>query len=208
MAFAGFPASVLEFLRGIAANNSRPWYEAHRSTFESAWLDPARDFVVEVADALRPDVPEIGAEPKVNGSIIRLQRDTRFSHDKRPYKDHLDLWWWVGGATERRAPGFFVRLIAEHLYLGGGSHGFEDALLLRYRRAIGDGEEGERLAGLLAELRREGGWQIAEPVLKRVPAPYAVDHPQPIFCAIGRCSRWSTWPIRANLRAPAWSISV
>ena len=46
------------------------------------------------------------------GSILRINRDTRFSRDPSPYKDHLDLWFWEG-ERRRAVSGFFARLTPE-----------------------------------------------------------------------------------------------
>jgi uncharacterized protein (DUF2461 family) len=40
--FAGFPGEGLEFLAGLAENNTREYFEEHRGTYESALLEPAR----------------------------------------------------------------------------------------------------------------------------------------------------------------------
>jgi uncharacterized protein (DUF2461 family) len=57
------------------------------------------------------------AEPKVFGSILAINRDTRFSADKT----HLELWFWQGGAGQsRERPGNFFRLTPESLILGAG----------------------------------------------------------------------------------------
>jgi Conserved hypothetical protein (DUF2461) len=46
-------------------------------------------------------------EPRVSDSIMRINRDIRFSKDKSPYKDHLDLWFWTGDREGWDASGFF-----------------------------------------------------------------------------------------------------
>jgi uncharacterized protein (TIGR02453 family) len=92
-AFAGFPPEGLAFLEGLGRDNTKAYFDAHRATYESALLEPAKAFVVALGEELRARVsPGIRAEPRVNGSILRINRDTRFSADKTPYKDHLDLW--------------------------------------------------------------------------------------------------------------------
>ena len=53
-------------------------------------------FVAAIGDKLVKHSPNISAIPKVNGSIFRVNRDIRFSKDKTPYKDHIDLWFWEG----------------------------------------------------------------------------------------------------------------
>lgn len=60
----------------------------------------------------------------MNGSIMGINRDIRFSKDKSPYKDHLDLWFWTGDRKGWDTSGFFFRLTPDRLVLGEGMHGF------------------------------------------------------------------------------------
>src|SRR5918911_2925330 len=117
--FAGFPSEGLELLAGLAENNTREYFDAHRDIYESALLAPAKAFVVALGEELHARVsPGLRAEPRVNGSILRINRDTRFTTDKRPYKEHLDLWFWEGEGPSREHPGYFIRLRPETVALG------------------------------------------------------------------------------------------
>jgi uncharacterized protein (DUF2461 family) len=118
-AFAGFPPETIRFLRELRANNRKDWFDAHRDDYEAYWVAPAKAFVVAAGRQLAELVPQIRAEPRVLGSILRVNRDTRFSRDPSPYKDHLDFWFWEG---ERRqaVSGFFARLTPEALGVGAG----------------------------------------------------------------------------------------
>jgi uncharacterized protein (TIGR02453 family) len=108
-AFEGFPPETLAFLKGLRANNTKAWFDAHRAEYEAGYVEPAKRFVAACGEALAEFAPRVQAEPRVLGSIFRINRDTRFSKDKTPYKDHLDLRFWEG---ERKAAvsGFFVRI--------------------------------------------------------------------------------------------------
>ncbi|MCK7535563.1 MAG: DUF2461 domain-containing protein [Marinilabiliales bacterium] len=65
-------------------------------------MEPAKAFVLAMGERLRRLTPGIKAEPRTNGSLFRIYRDTRFSPDKSPYKTNLgDL--LLGG--RRAAPG-------------------------------------------------------------------------------------------------------
>lgn len=144
--FAGFPREGLDLLAGLAESNTREYFEEHRGTYESALLEPAKAFVVALGDVLRIHVsPFLRAEPRVNGSILRIQRDTRFTTDKRPYKDHLDMWFWEGQAPSRERPGLSVRLRPETVVLSAGMHRLEGVALARYRAAVDDDRRGEEL---------------------------------------------------------------
>ena len=77
---------------------------------------------------LRTISPAVRFEPKVNGSMSRVNRDIRFSKDKRPYKDHLDIWFWHGDRKGWNCPGFWFRLTPKEVHLGVGMHYFEKEL--------------------------------------------------------------------------------
>ncbi len=153
--FAGFGKETIRFLEGLSANNKAEWFNAHRADYEAHYIEPAKDFVVAVAGPLNNLAPGIHAEPKVNGSIFRINRDIRFSKDKTPYKDHLDLWFWQG---ERKAAisGFFFRLTKNRLILGVGAHGFDPARLGSYRRALADKKKAAALEKISTALAKDG----------------------------------------------------
>jgi uncharacterized protein (DUF2461 family) len=51
----------------------------------------SRHRLVDAAgEALAEIAPAVEAQPRVNGSIFRINRDVRFSKDKRPYKGVTD----------------------------------------------------------------------------------------------------------------------
>src|ERR687888_2366895 len=143
MAFAGFAPEALSFLAELGRNNRREWFHAHRDEYESLLLEPGRDFVEAMGDELGPD---FNADPRVGGSIMRIARDTRFSRDKRPYKTHLDLWFWHGSGESGDSPGFWFRLGPRTLILGAGMHRFGKETLERYRDDVLDAERGRALA--------------------------------------------------------------
>jgi uncharacterized protein (TIGR02453 family) len=174
-----FPPATLAFLRDLRDDNTRAWFERHRADYQAAYVEPAREFVQAVAPLLHELAPAIHAEPRVLGSIFRINRDTRFSKDKRPYKDHLDLWFWEG---ERRAAtsGFFLRVAPGELIAGAGAHGFPRAALERFRAAVADPATGTELARVAAELE-DAGVELQGARYKRSPPGYAADGPAARF---------------------------
>jgi uncharacterized protein (TIGR02453 family) len=173
--FGGFPPETIRFLEQLRANNRKDWFDAHRADYEKFWVTPAKAFVVAAGEVLAELAPGIHAEPRVLGSILRINRDTRFSRDPCPYKDHLDFWFWEG---ERRAAvsGFFVRLAPESMGIGAGSHGFDPERLTRFRRAVADRSGGAALAGIAGTLEA-AGYELGGATLRRPPAGFAADGP-------------------------------
>jgi uncharacterized protein (TIGR02453 family) len=148
-----FPPATLEFLSDLRRHNNKAWFDENRSRYEADFVAPAKAFVVALAPALDALVPHIHADPKVLGSIFRINRDTRFSKDKRPYKDHLDLWFWEG---ERKAAvsGLFLRVSPDEVVVGAGAHGFDNHQLVRYRAAVADPQQGAELTKIVTKIER------------------------------------------------------
>jgi uncharacterized protein (TIGR02453 family) len=162
-----FPRATTKFLRALRDNNDRAWFDEHRDEYQAAYVEPAKAFVSAVAPALDRIAPGIHAEPRILGSIFRTNRDTRFSKDKRPYKDHLDLWFWEG-ERKTAVSGFFVRISPALVGIGAGSHGFDKDALARYRAAGADPDSGGQLVEIAEELEREG-FEIGGERYARVP---------------------------------------
>src|SRR2546430_674070 len=97
MAFTGFHPNALRFLQGLAEHNDRAWFHEHEAEYKGLLLDPARELVIALGERLAAVAPGIHADPRVNGSIMRIAPDTRFSHDQTPYKTPLDPWPGGGG---------------------------------------------------------------------------------------------------------------
>jgi uncharacterized protein (TIGR02453 family) len=175
MAFAGFGKHTIEFLSGLGANNEKDWFDTHRKDYEEAYLQPAEELLIALAPRLKKIDPEVEVEPRVNGSIMRINRDIRFSKDKKPYKDHLDLWMWTGERKGWDSSGFFFRLTPDRLILGAGMHAFEPARLARYRKAVLDPKKGPALARIVATLRK-AGYTIGSEKYKKLPTGVPADH--------------------------------
>lgn len=79
MGFGGFPPQSVAFLAGIREHNERTWFEAHRAEYDTYYVAVGREFVLAAVGRLQELFPGIRAEPKVLGSIGRINRDTRFS---------------------------------------------------------------------------------------------------------------------------------
>jgi uncharacterized protein (TIGR02453 family) len=178
-AFGGFPPETISFLRELRANNRKDWFDAHRTDYEAYWITPAKAFVAAAGQLLAQLAPGIRAEPRVLGSIFRINRDTRFSRDQRPYKDHIDFWFWEG-ERRRAVSGFFARLTPELLGVGAGCHGLDPERLARFRQAVADPASGADLAGIAQRLEA-AGYQVGGATLKRPPAGFADDGPAARF---------------------------
>jgi len=160
--FAGWPKPALQFFHGLKRDNSKAYFEAHRQVYEEQVRQPMEALLAELEKDLGPDM-----EVK----IFRLNRDLRFSPDKRPYKEHLGAY-----LSSPRAGGVYLQFSNDGVYVAIGSHEMAPDQLTRFRDAVA-GKEGEKLARIVAALVKDG-YQVTEPSFKRVPAGYPADHPR------------------------------
>src|SRR3954454_5258560 len=120
-AFAGFPVEALDFFDGLAQDNSKAYWEAHKQEYERAVAGPLRN----LAESLAPEFGE--------AKIFRPYRDVRFRTDKRPYQEYAAL------ATHGTETGLlYLRLETEGLMLAGGWYQPDTETLNRFRTAISD----------------------------------------------------------------------
>jgi uncharacterized protein (TIGR02453 family) len=166
-----FPAETVAFLTELRAHNDKAWFDSNRARYESGYLEPAKEFVELIGPALARLVPGIRAEPSVRGSIFRINRDVRFSSDKRPYKDHLDFWFWEGD-RKTAVSGLFFRVWPDGVVVGAGAHGFDKQRLAIFRDAVVDPATGAELARIVSDLE-VAGHEIGGETYKRVPRGYS-----------------------------------
>lgn len=204
MAFAGFPPAAFSFLAALDADNSKATFEARRSEYDDALLEPAKDLVVDLGEELRTRVSTaIHADPRVNGSIFRINRDIRFSKDKTPYKTHLDLFFWEGAGRSRERPGLFVRITPQTVLLGSGMHRFDGPLLERYRLAVLDERSGEALAHAVDRVLAAGA-ELGGSTYRRVPSGLAADHPRAELLKHSALYAHQEWPLPAEVGSAAF----
>lgn len=203
--FTGFPPGGIAFLAGLAAGNTRTYFDANRGTYANDVAAPLRALVVAVGERLRDKaVPDVCFEPSLGKSLFRINRDARFSAEKTPYHPWVDAIWWAGPDDARRAPAFIFRLSAGYLVAGAGIMGLRDTPLDRYRAAVADDSSGHALHDLLAQLSttlRDA--EITKPARKRVPAPHLLDHPRRDLPALRRPPRLGTTAHSRTLASPA-----
>ena len=178
MAFDGWPAEAIEFYEGLAANNSKSYWLAHKADYDELVHRPMLELLAELE-------PEFGA-----GKTFRPYRDVRFSKDKSPYKTAI-------GAT--LAGGGYVQFSAKGLATASGTYIFAPGQLDRYRRAVVDDSSGAKLAGTVAVLREAGLEISAHDVLKTCPKGYPKDHPRVDLLRYKGLIAWKDWPAGAWL---------
>jgi len=120
--FDGFPRELFTFLEELKANNNKQWFQDNRSRYDEYVVAPVLDFIELTGLAILPNISHaFTAEAKKSGgSMFRIFRDTRFSHDKRPYKENVGCQFRHRSAKDAHCPGFYLHLAPEEVFIGAG----------------------------------------------------------------------------------------
>jgi uncharacterized protein (TIGR02453 family) len=175
--FQGFSKETLKFFKDLKKNNSKKWFEAHKQDYETFVMQPARAFVMAMGGKLRTHVPDIVAIPKINKSLFRINRDTRFSPDKSPYKTNMGIFFWEGNRPRMECSGFYFHLEPSMLLLGVGIYMFPKYLFDTYRNSVVHAKHGKDLANIVASIGRKKDYQVGGKHYKRVPVGFDPSHP-------------------------------
>lgn len=175
--FTGFYPQTVTWLKALKKNNCKEWFVAHRTDYDDYVMTPARAFVTAMGRRLQELSPNIIAVPKVNRSLFRINRDTRFSPDKSPYKSHVGIFFWEGIRPKMECPGYYFHLEPPKLTLGVGLYMFPKNLLTVYRNAVVHPELGADLTNVIQTLSRQPDITIGGQHYKRIPAGYDDAHP-------------------------------
>ena len=86
--------SSIAFLKSLAKNNSREWFNKNKARYLTEYEN-----MIAFTDALLKEMRKHDTieTPSGKDSLFRIYRDTRFSKDKTPYKTHFGASFNKGG---------------------------------------------------------------------------------------------------------------
>ncbi|TNV11617.1 DUF2461 domain-containing protein [Buttiauxella sp. B2] len=118
---AAFSSASLQFLKQLAQNNSREWFKEHQDVYENTVRSPALRFIEQMQPGILAISSKLTAVPKkVGGSLMRPQRDSRFSKDKTPYKTNVGIQFRHFQGKDVHAPGLYLHIAEEGCFLAAG----------------------------------------------------------------------------------------
>ena len=124
---------ILSFLRQVMANNNRPWFQEHKAEYDAVRAEFERGIAQAIERIMTFD-PEI-AHLKVKDCTYRFYRDTRFSADKTPYKNHLGAYIDAKGKKALRG-GYYLHLEPDHCLVAVGNYWLPTNILTACRNEI------------------------------------------------------------------------
>lgn len=173
-AFRGFYPDTFAFLRALALNNERAWFEERKADYEGLVLEPALALIRAMEPVIKGLSPHYAAVAKrVGGSLMRIYRDTRFGADKTPYKTNIGIQFRHEAYKDVHAPGFYVHLEPDSCFVGAGCWRPEKEALAAIRERVA-AKPKPYLAAIEAA---RGEMEVAGDSLVRVPRGFDTGHP-------------------------------
>ena len=172
--FKGFPVETIAFLEALEENNNKAWMDDNRTNYQNYFVETAKDTVVALGNAIRNQVPDLVAIPKINKSIFRLNKDMRFSKGV-PYKTWMGIKLLRGNGLGKNFTGFYFQLSANDIFIAVGQFDLKDDKLERYREAVGASKAGDTLKNIISDLSDQG-YEIGKTKWKKVPGDYGENH--------------------------------
>ena len=124
---------IINFLKDVASNNNRQWFHEHKSEYEAAKASFEGGVSKAIAKIAEFD-PSI-SHVTVKDATYRFYRDTRFSSDKSPYKNHLGAYIAAHGKKAMHG-GYYLHLEPGHCLLSCGNYWLPTNILTSCRNEI------------------------------------------------------------------------
>ncbi|HML18591.1 MAG TPA: DUF2461 domain-containing protein [Bryobacteraceae bacterium] len=167
-----FPPEALKFLRELARNNRREWFQPRKEIFETTVRAPMFALVEAINAEFAKFAPDYITDPKK--AVFRIYRDTRFSADKSPYKTHVASIFPRRGGERRAGVGFYFSVSAKELGVAGGIYDPSPEQMLAIRTWLAENYAAFRKIAkgpekLMSKLHGDS--------LQRIPKGFPPDHP-------------------------------
>ena len=175
MEFQHFESPLFQFLKQLAKNNNRTWFQENKPRYEKNVLEPALAFV----RAFRPRLAKISEyftaiDRRSGGSLMRVYRDTRFHGAAEPYKTNVGIQFRHKFGRDIHAPGFYVHLEPGVCFLAAGLWRPESSVLRQVREAIV--ENPTRWRRVRGNKKFQAFFSLDGNSLKKCPLGFPADH--------------------------------
>ncbi len=171
-----FGDETFVFLKDLAENNNRQWFQENKKRYEAHVKEPAIRFIADFEPFLKEISNHFVADPRpVGGSLFRIYRDVRFSKDKRPYKTNTGVQFRHKQGKDVHAPGFYLHLEPNNVFAAVGIWRPDPATLGKIRDAIVENPSAWKRALNRKDFRNM--FELSGDVLRRAPRGYDPDHP-------------------------------
>jgi uncharacterized protein (TIGR02453 family) len=168
-----FSSESVKFLRNLKSHNERDWFQPRKHVYEEHVKAPMLALIEIINGELEGTEPSFVTDPAK--AIFRIYRDTRFTHDKTPYKTHSSALFWRKSVDRKGGAVLYVSVSASEAVVAGGSYAPTPPELLAIRQHLA--EHYPRFQKILnaKALRAEFG-ELRGDLLQRAPKGFDPEH--------------------------------
>lgn len=130
---------ILQFLKELRENNNREWFNQNKDRYKEV-RRKVENLASELITGLSAIEPE-AAKMMPSDCLYRIYRDTRFSNDKTPYKQHIGIYINPFGGKKSQLCGYYLHIEPGNSFVGGGLWCPPTQILKAVRQSIYDNIE-------------------------------------------------------------------
>lgn len=133
--FFGFQKESLDFLKKLKKprNNNKEWFEKNRNIYEAYIKYPMRLLIDELSFEMNKLDSSIICNYK---SIFRINRDLRFTKDKKPYKTQTAASFCFDVIKKAELPQFYFHISPDEFLIAGGQYSEDSSIIKKIRNHI------------------------------------------------------------------------
>ena len=174
--FKGFSEETLLFLKELGYNNNQIWMDENRDRYYEHVSGKFKSLVAAMVPHMLSIDPGFEITPRVGKTISRINRDTRFSHNKLPYRNNVWITFKTRGENWWTAPCYFFELYTDHYRYGMGYYSPTKNTMDNLREYILD--KPAKLRKLIRPIMEDGRFLAEGDEYKRKPA---ADVPEDLY---------------------------
>ncbi|HEY6914346.1 MAG TPA: DUF2461 domain-containing protein [Paludibacter sp.] len=167
--------NILQFLEELKINNNREWFAENKARYDGLRADfekLSKDLILEISH-FDEDIKHV----EVKDCVFRIYRDTRFSHDKTPYKTHFGVFIASAGGRKSQRGGYYLHLDPDGCFVAAGVWCPQPDLLKALRQSVYDNIDEMNEIRHNPEFSRYFNDFYEEDKLKTVPRGFPKDFP-------------------------------
>ncbi len=111
--FNGFKNDIFTFFKELEKNNNIEWFNKNRERYKLNIVQPTKDFITLLSPFINRLNTSIRTEPKFNETIMRINKDLRFTKGT-PYRNY----WLIHFGRFKMDSEFFLYFDSANSYAG------------------------------------------------------------------------------------------
>jgi uncharacterized protein (TIGR02453 family) len=168
-----FSSESVKFLRNLKSHNERDWFQPRKHIYDEHVKAPMLALIEIINGELEGTEPSFVTDPAK--AMFRIYRDTRFTHDKTPYKTHSSALFWRKSVDRKGGAVLYVSVSPSEAVVAGGSYAPTSSELLAIRQHLSEHHQRFQKILNVKSLKAAFG-ELRGDMLQRAPKGFETEH--------------------------------